>query len=128
MNDIAGTLSNASSTFTVFAPTDAAFIAVADGADGSMANGTVETAELDALGATALAGILTTHVVGSLAFSSDLTDGGTIPTINTNETLTVDLSSGVSIQADGSSANVIAANIVVTNGVIHKIDTILLPD
>ncbi|MEM9983101.1 MAG: fasciclin domain-containing protein, partial [Bacteroidota bacterium] len=50
-SDLAGALSDAESTFTVFAPTNAAFIAALDGADGSDTNNAIEEAELDALGA-----------------------------------------------------------------------------
>ncbi|MGB0525894.1 MAG: fasciclin domain-containing protein [Flammeovirgaceae bacterium] len=126
--NLAGTLSDASGTFTVFAPSNAAFIATVDGADGSTANGAVETAELDELGATTLAAILKTHVVSGRTFSNDLQNGGTITPLNNAESLGIDLSSGVVISSDGTStSNVTKANIVATNGVIHKIDAVLLP-
>ena len=112
--DLAGALSG-EGPFTVFAPTDDAFLALA-GALGA-------TAE-DLLALPELADILLYHVVGGTALSSDLADGQTIATLNGAEVT-------VSIECDGSilinDAQVVLADIVADNGVVHVIDAVLTP-
>jgi uncharacterized surface protein with fasciclin (FAS1) repeats len=97
--------------FTVFAPTDEAFA--------KLPEGTVEGLLADI---PTLTSILTYHVVPGKVMSTDLSDGMTAATVNGAE-LTVDLSDGVKI----SGATVTAADIEASNGVIHVIDTVLLP-
>jgi len=122
-NTLASTLSG-TGPFTIFAPTNAAFLAALD----TDTNGTLEESELDALGATALADILLTHVLDGRIFSSDLTDDATVTPLNTAESLTIDLSNGAQVSSDNTSnANITTVNIVGTNGAIHKIDAVLLP-
>lgn len=102
---------------TVFAPTDEAFAA--------LPAGTVETLLLPENKET-LAGILKLHVISGKVKSKDL--AGTITTATTlNGDLTVDGTDGVSVAAPGSTANVVTADIYTSNGVIHVIDTVLLP-
>lgn len=107
------TLSNEDLSVTVFAPTDEAFAALPEGA-------------LDDLllpeNRDQLAQILTYHVVDGKVMSTDLASGEV-------ETLT-----GAPIMivvGDGmvtvNEANVIAADIEASNGVIHVIDAVLLP-
>ena len=112
--DLAGALSG-EGPFTVFAPTDDAFLALA-GALGA-------TAE-DLLALPELADILLYHVFGGTALSSDLADGQTIATLNGAEVT-------VSIECDGSifinDAQVVLADIVADNGVVHVIDAVLTP-
>jgi uncharacterized surface protein with fasciclin (FAS1) repeats len=99
--------------FTVFAPTDAAFNA--------LPAGTLEALLADPSGA--LTDILLYHVVSGAAFSSDLSDGMTITTVG-GGTLTVGVSAdGVTI----NDARVVVADIEASNGVIHVIDTVLVP-
>jgi uncharacterized surface protein with fasciclin (FAS1) repeats len=111
--DLVGAL-NADGPLTVFAPTDDAFATA-----------------LDALGLTAeellgdtetLTSILTYHVVDGKVLSTDLSDGMTAPTLNGAD-ITVDLSDGVKI----NDATVTTADVAASNGVIHIIDTVLLP-
>lgn len=99
--------------FTVFAPTDEAFAALPEG--------TVETLLLPE-NKDQLVAILTYHVVPGKVMSTDLTDGMMAATVQGGE-ITVDLSDGVKV--DG--ANVVAADIEATNGVIHVIDAVILP-
>ncbi|WP_192347278.1 fasciclin domain-containing protein [Algoriphagus sp. Y33] len=101
---------------TVFAPTDAAFedLYVALGVDG------VEDIPLDVL-----TNVLLYHVVPSRAFSQDLRDGATLPTLLEGETLTVDLP-GLTINERGLVASML--NIHATNGVIHVIDQVIIPE
>ncbi len=99
--------------FTVFAPTDEAFTAA--GIDLS----TFETDEEIA----ALADILTYHVVSGSVLSSALTDGMTATALNgDNVTFTVN-DAGVMV----NDANVVTADVIASNGVVHVIDKVLMP-
>lgn len=99
--------------FTVFAPTDEAFAALPEG--------TVETLLLPE-NKDQLVAILTYHVVPGKVMSTDLSDDMEAPTVN-GETVTIDLDNGVMVEA----ATVTAADIETSNGVIHVIDTVILP-
>jgi uncharacterized surface protein with fasciclin (FAS1) repeats len=100
--------------FTVFAPTDAAFAALPTN---------VITALLaDPTGQ--LADVLLYHVVGGLAYSTDLSNGQVITTLLGQDiTVTVSMN-GVMI----NNANVIVADIAADNGVVHVIDAVLIPE
>lgn len=103
---------------TVFAPTDDAFAALPEG--------TVETL-LKPENQHALADVLKLHVIaGSKVKSKDLA-GQQITATTLNGELVVDGTDGVVLTAPGSTATVIAADIAASNGVIHVIDTVLLP-
>ena len=97
--------------FTVFAPTDDAFAKI-------------PKADLDALLAdkAKLTAVLTYHVVPGKVMAKDVAGLKTAKTVNGAE-LTIDTSSGVKI--DG--ATVIKADIEAANGVIHVIDTVVIP-
>ena len=96
--------------FTVFAPTDAAFAKV-------------PKADLDALLANKekLAAVLTYHVVPGTVMAKDVKAGQVKSVQGSNLTLTT--SGGVKV--DG--ANVVKTDIVADNGVIHVIDSVVLP-
>ncbi|NCZ60885.1 MAG: fasciclin domain-containing protein [Betaproteobacteria bacterium] len=96
--------------FTVFAPTDKAFAKVPK-----------ET--LDALLADKdkLTAVLTYHVVPGLVMSKDVS-AGKVKTVQGSE-LTITTDGGVKVD----DANVVKADIVTTNGVIHVIDAVVLP-
>jgi len=111
--DLVGTLKG-EGPFTVFAPTDEAFAALPEG--------TVENLLLPE-NKEQLVSILTYHVVSGKVMSGDLSDGMTAATVQGGE-LAVDLTDGVKINA----ANVTAADIEATNGVIHVVDTVILPE
>ena len=99
--------------FTVFAPTDAAFALLPEG--------TVEDLLADPTGA--LTSILTHHVYGGTALSTDLSDGMMVTTL-AGTSLTVSITDeGVFID----NAMVTVANIETDNGVVHVIDAVLLP-
>ena len=100
--------------FTVFAPTDAAFALLPEGL--------VATLLEDPSGQ--LTTILTHHVFAGSALSTDLYDGMMVPTIAGGELeVTID-STGVYID----NAMVTAANIETSNGVVHVIDAVLIPE
>ncbi len=100
--------------FTVFAPTNAAFEALFSQLDIS---------GIDDLTAEQLTPILMYHVVPGNVLSTELTSGE-VGTLNQENNLTVDLSSGVKI----NESSVVAADIQGANGVVHVIDQVLIPE
>jgi len=100
--------------FTVFAPTDEAFAALPEG--------TVDTL-LQPENKDQLVSILTYHVVPGKVMSTDLTDDMEAETVE-GSTVMIDLDNGVMV--DG--ANVTTADIEASNGVIHVIDKVIMPD
>jgi uncharacterized surface protein with fasciclin (FAS1) repeats len=105
--------------FTVFAPTNEAFK--------KLPAGTVDTL-LKPENKAKLAKILTYHVVPGKLEASDLTDGKKLKTVE-GEDLTVKKSgdSVMIVDAKGDSATVTIPNVNQSNGVIHVINTVLLP-
>jgi uncharacterized surface protein with fasciclin (FAS1) repeats len=105
--------------FTVFAPTNAAF--------GKLPAGTVDNLVKPENKPT-LTKILTYHVVPGKLEASDLTDGKTLKT-GEGEELTVKHADGKIwiIDAKGGSSAVTISNVNQSNGVIHVIDTVLMP-
>lgn len=102
--------------FTVFAPVDAAFAALdAYTLDQLLAEGN------EAL----LTEILTYHVVPGEVLAGDLTDGGTATTVEGRE-LTFDLSDASDPRVNGVS--IITTDIVTSNGVIHLVDEVIVPE
>ena len=96
--------------FTVFAPTDAAFAKV-------------PKAQLDALLADKdkLAAVLTYHVVAGKVMAKDVR-AGKVKTVQGSE-LTLGTAGGVTVD----NAKVVKADITASNGVIHVIDSVVLP-
>src|SRR5579862_8838491 len=105
--------------FTVFAPTNAAFA--------KLPAGTVDTLVKPENKAT-LTKILTYHVVAGKLEASDLTDGKMLKTVQ-GEELTVKRSGDkiMIIDAKGGSSTVTIPNVNQSNGVIHVVDTVLMP-
>lgn len=99
--------------FTVFAPTDAAFAA--------LPAGTVEDL-LKPENKDKLVAVLTYHVVAGKVMSTDLTEGMTAPTVQGSD-ITITLEGGPKV----NGAVISAADIVASNGVIHVIDSVILP-
>ena len=121
--NLVGTLSG-NGPFTVFAPSNAAFDALLAQLDGFESLSDFDTDEERAL----LASILTYHVVaGAAVFSSDLSEGQQVTTVQ-GEKLSVSLQGGVSItDATGTPATVTGADIEASNGVVHVINKVLIP-
>ena len=96
--------------FTVFAPTDEAFAKI-------------PKADLDALlrDKDKLTAVLTYHVVPGKVMAKDVSPG-TVKTVEGSE-LTVTTQGGVMVD----QAKVTATDIVADNGVIHVIDSVILP-
>lgn len=98
--------------FTVFAPTDEAFAKIPqDQLESLLANKTQLTA------------VLTYHVVAGKVMSTDLTDDMAVATIQ-GENVTINLDEGSVMVND---AKVVQADIECSNGVVHAIDTVLMP-
>jgi uncharacterized surface protein with fasciclin (FAS1) repeats len=70
----------------------------------------------------ALKNVLLYHVVSGAVGSGDLS-AGSVSTLLEGESLTVSLTGGVKI----NDAKVTTANIIAKNGVIHVVDTVLVP-
>jgi uncharacterized surface protein with fasciclin (FAS1) repeats len=100
--------------FTVFAPTDEAFAALPAG----VLEGLLEDREK-------LAAVLTYHVVAGRLTAADVVRGGSSrPESVQGQRLTVTVTDG-KVQVDG--ANVVATDVMASNGVIHVIDRVILP-
>ena len=97
--------------FTVFAPTDEAFAKI-------------PKADLDALIAdkAKLKKVLTYHVVPGKVMAADVVKLTSAKTVE-GQMVKIDASSGVKI----NGANVIKADVAASNGVIHVIDSVILP-
>ena len=125
--DLAGTLSG-DGPFTVFAPNNAAFDKLPDG--------TLETLTAPE-SKERLSGILTYHVVPGETNAAALTEaiagageeGYTITTVN-GGTLTamMDGSDVVLTDAAGNTSRIVSTDVDASNGVIHVIDTVLMPE
>lgn len=98
--------------FTVFAPTDAAFAKIPK-----------ETLDAVLADKDKLTKILTYHVVSGKVMASDVSKMTSAKTVEGSE-VTIDTKDGVKV----NDAKVVTADIECTNGVIHVIDTVLMPE
>lgn len=104
---------------TVFAPTNAAF----------QAAGFATIADVEAADPATLTNILTYHVVPARVFSTNLANGPV--TTAQGSDVTVAVGTGVTVTGagnGGAASNVVAADVITTNGVVHVIDRVLLPE
>jgi uncharacterized surface protein with fasciclin (FAS1) repeats len=104
---------NAGDNWTVFAPTNEAFDALASVPEGG-----------------ALEQVLLYHVVSGEVYRADLSDGQVVTTAALEDfTVTVGGETGAVFITDGTGAivNVTATDVMATNGVIHVLDGVLLP-
>lgn len=109
------TLSDSEATFTVFAPTDDAFA--------KLPEGTIDTllANPDALSDILLYHVISDAVVDSVTATSL---AGQTATMANGDTVAISLSDG-NLQIN--NATVTSADVVASNGIIHVIDSVLLP-
>jgi uncharacterized surface protein with fasciclin (FAS1) repeats len=98
--------------FTVFAPTDEAFAALPEGLLEKLL--LPENSDL-------LVKILTYHVVAGQVLAADVVDGD-VATVE-GQNITLSTTTGVSV----NGANVVLADVLASNGVIHVIDAVILP-
>lgn len=116
--DLAGlsqTLDDNAQTFTVFAPTDDAFT--------KLPNGVLSALISDPSGQ--LTKILTYHVIGSKVSAASLQNGQLATPLNTANTLKITVKSSNEVFIN--QAQVVAADIDASNGVVHVIDAVLVP-
>jgi uncharacterized surface protein with fasciclin (FAS1) repeats len=99
--------------FTLFAPSDDAFAALPDGTVDDLLAALPQLTE-----------VLLHHVVAGTAMAEDLNDGDVLTTLN-NDNLTVSVD-GITYMID--MATVTSANIEASNGVVHVIDIVLIPE
>jgi uncharacterized surface protein with fasciclin (FAS1) repeats len=97
--------------FTVFAPTDEAFDSLPEGALAALLQ------DRDAL-----TSVLTYHVVPGRVLAADVVQLDSARTVQ-GQSISIDTSSGVKVD----NANVINTDILTSNGVIHVIDAVILP-
>ncbi len=115
----AGSSLTATGPITVFAPTDAAFKAVG-----------IDSAAIANTPATTLAGILGYHVLNSRTYTPTITNGSSLSTIQ-GGTITAGVSTtALTVTGTGNkgvASNITGPDITATNGVVHIIDRLLLP-
>lgn len=117
--DLVETLSG-TGPFTVFAPTNGAFASLPEGTLASLLL-PENKAKLQA--------VLTYHVVAGKVMSSDLSNGQVVKTVQ-GANLTVRIMDGKVMLEDatGAMAEVVTADIEATNGVVHVINSVVLPE
>jgi transforming growth factor-beta-induced protein len=105
---------------TVFAPTNAAFLAALDANE----NGEIDAGEIP----DNAADILQYHVLDDVFFAADVPTAETaITSLEGSDVTVVRSGSNVTINPNADNANVVAPDVEVSNGVIHGIDTVLIP-
>ena len=114
--DLVGTLADEAATFTVFAPTDDAFAALGEDTIATLLSDTES-----------LTDVLLYHVVGGAAADSiDATSRyGHVLTMANEDEVAVDIREG---ELFVNEARVVIRDIPATNGIIHVIDAVLLPE
>jgi uncharacterized surface protein with fasciclin (FAS1) repeats len=116
--DLVGAVANPDAEFTVFAPTDAAFASLGLNA-GNIC---------DAFDTETLSTVLLYHVVGERRPS---------PSVINGQNKSIDMLAGGSVypvgqgsltlNANSSTSNIVAADLMASNGIIHVVDAVLLP-
>lgn len=110
--NLAGILSEEEAEYTVFAPTNAAFEAI--------------SSILGTLTSDQVTNTLLYHVLATAVEAGDLTESQQVMTLNNDEEILIEVSEGV--VTINEAATVQTADIVGTNGVIHIIDAVLIPE
>ena len=100
--------------FTVFAPVNSAFEEIA--------------AVASTLSADQLSKVLTYHVISGNVMSTDLSNGMNVATVNSEMfEVGIEGSEVTLTDANGNVSNVVLVDVQATNGVIHVIDKVILP-
>ena len=126
---LVATLSDPDANVTVFAPTNAAFGALATslGFTGDAGDGSAVTAFLvDTLPAETIRDVITYHVAGGRLDSTDISALQTIPTLN-GASIGIDLPTFVDAEPDQLDPSLVTADVAADNGIVHVIDRVLLP-
>lgn len=105
--------------FTVFAPTNDAFTAL---------NTELAPGGIASVSAANLTKVLQYHVVSGNILAASLTEGQIVPTLQTPQTFTVQLTGGAKIKdSNNRISTVVATDVQCSNGVIHVLNKVLLP-
>merc|ERR1712045_837545 len=110
--DLAETLSG-EGPFTVFAPTNDAFAKIPE----ETLNGLLADKE-------ALTKVLLRHVVSGTVFAKGV-GNGEVPTVGGDKITTKASYKGVKVASKSGQANVVIADVIATDGVIHAIDSVI---
>merc|ERR1712183_1074707 len=110
--DLAGTLSG-EGPFTVFAPTNDAFAKIPE----ETLNGLLADKE-------ALTAVLLRHVVSGTILSGQV-GNGEVKTVGGDKIRTKRTYKGIKVASASGEANVVIADVLATNGVIHAIDSVI---
>lgn len=105
---------------TVFAPTDAAFVAA----------GFKDVAAINAASPSTLATILSYHIVTGRTYTPLITNNSNLTTLLGSTVTFGSGSTGLTVTGKGNggtASNIIFPDITATNGVIHIVDRVLLP-
>lgn len=115
--NLQGALQNTSSNLTVWAPDDTAFdnLATALGTD---INGLLALPNL--------AAILQYHVLGTTNTAASLTNGQIETPLNNQNTIKITVTNGGDVYANQAQVN--APDLTASNGVVHSVNAVLLPD
>lgn len=111
--DLVNTLSN-DGTFTVFAPNDDAFVALLDA---------IGQTSLDDIPEPVLRNILEYHVLATAALTSGQVSPGSLTMVNGEDASVTINETNLFIQG----AQIIAVDGVTTNGIVHIIDSVIVP-
>jgi uncharacterized surface protein with fasciclin (FAS1) repeats len=109
-------LTNPASQLTVFAPTNAAFAALAT---------SLSTTTAGLLALPNLADILTYHVLGTEVVSSAITNGQIVQPLSTTNTLKLTVTTAPAVFVN--QAQVTTPNVQADNGVVHVLNAVVLP-
>jgi uncharacterized surface protein with fasciclin (FAS1) repeats len=109
---------NGTEKLTVFAPTNDAFAELGN---------TTLNCLLAPVGVPTLADVLKYHVVPEEAKAADLTNNESLATLDGKKELTVSLANDTVTIKGTNSAEVVKANILASNGVVHEVNAVLIP-
>jgi len=121
---LTNTLMSPTTNVTVFAPTDAAFAQLpAPLNNAANIKGITSAATINTLRT-----VLLYHLVGGRVFSADLREGISVPMLAAGNTL-ITLAGGPKVKGSGNQtgSNIVLTDLLARNGVIHVIDSVLLP-
>ncbi len=121
---LTNTLMSPTTNVTVFAPTDAAFAQL----PAPLNNAANIKGITDAATINTLKTVLLYHLVGGRVFSADLREGISVPMVAAGNTF-ITLAGGPKVKGNGNAAgsNIVATDLLARNGVVHVIDSVLLP-
>jgi uncharacterized surface protein with fasciclin (FAS1) repeats len=113
------TLLGGTTEYTLFAPSNAAFISLLN-IDGFPEKITDVSPDL-------IKGVLSYHVATGITLGADLTSGSTVTTLYKDEKITVNADGTLKTGSSNPAIEVIAADQKATNGVVHVTGTVLIP-